>query len=95
MRVINSITDKLNNELLTERRLDACKKQYCGQLRVSADNAEFIAMRAGRGLLYYGNVPTIDETIASIQAVTPQDIANAAAYLRSDKLSSLTFMPLH
>ena len=92
MRVINSITDRLNNELLTERRLDACKKQYCGQLRVSADNAEFLAMRAGRGLLYHGTVPTIDEIIASIQAVTPQDIANAASYLRSDKLSSLTFM---
>ena len=91
LRVIERITHRLSNELLPERRLEAYKKQYCGQLLVAADSAEFLAMRAGRGLLYHGSVATVDDTIASIQAVTPQDIAQAAAYLETDKLSSLTF----
>ena len=91
MRVIDRITNRLSNELLPERRLDAYKRQYCGQLVVAADSAEFLAMNAGRGLLYRGQVATPDETIARIQAVTPEDIAQAAAYLSAEKLSSLTF----
>ena len=91
LRVIERITHRLSNELLPERRLEAYKKQYCGQLLVAADSAEFLAMRAGRGLLYHGSVATVEDTIASIQAVTPQDIARAASYLETDKLSSLTF----
>ena len=45
----------------------------------------------GRGLLYRGKVATVDETIERIQAVTPEQIAQAAAYLAADRLSSLTF----
>ena len=91
LHVIERITSRLSQDLLPERRLDAYKKQYCGQLVVAADSTEFMAMRAGRGLLYHGKVATIDETIASIQAVTPEQIAQAAAYLHSERLSSLTF----
>ena len=91
LRVIDRITARLGQELLPERRLEAYKKQYCGQLVVAADSSEFMAMRAGRGLLYHGSVATVAQTIESIQAVTPEDIARAAAYLAHDRLSSLTF----
>ena len=91
LRVIERITSRLSGDLLPERRLDAYKKQYCGQLVVAADSTEFMAMRAGRGLLYHGQVATIDDTIARIQAVTPEEIAQAAAFLAHDTLSSLTF----
>ena len=91
LRVIERITARLGQELLPARRLEAYKKQYCGQLIVAADNTEFMVMRAGRGMLYHGKVTTIAETIERIQAVSPDDIANAAAYLSRDALSSLTF----
>ncbi|MBR5725190.1 MAG: insulinase family protein [Muribaculaceae bacterium] len=91
LKVISRITGRLMSEMLPSRRLDAYKKQYCGQLVVAADNTEFMAMRAGRGMLYHGKVATIDETIAGIQAVTPEEIAQAAAFLRAERLSSLTF----
>ena len=91
LRVIERITSRLSNELLPERRLEAYKKQYCGQLVVAADSSEFMAMRAGRGLLYHDKVATIDETIDRINAVTPDEIVRAAAFLTSDRLSSLTF----
>ena len=91
LRVIERITSRMSQELLPERRLEAYKRQYCGQLVVAADSAEFLAMNAGRGLLYRGKVATPDETIARIQAVTPEDIAQAAAYLNAERLSSLTF----
>ena len=91
LRVIDRITSRLSHDLLPQRRLDAYKKQYCGQLIVAADSTEFMAMRAGRGLLYHGCVASVCETIASIQAVTPEQIAQAAAFLHSERLSSLTF----
>ena len=91
LRVIERITSRLGQEPLPTRRLDAYKKQYCGQLVVAADSTEFMAMRAGRGLLYHGAVATINETIARIQAVTADEIVQAAAFLSADKLSSLTF----
>ena len=91
LRVIERITTRLGQELLPARRLEAYKKQYCGQLVVAADNTEFLAMRAGRGLLYHGKVAQVDETIEHIMAVTPDEVAQAAAYLSSDRLSSLTF----
>ena len=91
LRVIERITSRLSQDLLPDRRLDAYKKQHCGQLVVAADSTEFMAMRAGRGLLYHGKVTTIEETIDRIQAVTPDEIAQAAAYLHADRLSSLTF----
>lgn len=91
LRVIERITERLGQDLMNERRLEAYKKQYCGQIVVAADSTEFIAMRAGRGLLYHGNVATIDETIAHIMEVTPEQIAQAASFLKADRLSSLTF----
>ena len=91
LRVIERITERLGQDLMTERRLEAHKKQYCGQIVVAADSTEFIAMRAGRGLLYHGNVASIDETIAHIMEVTPEQIAQAASFLKADRLSSLTF----
>ena len=91
LRVIERITARLGQELMTERRLDAYKKQYCGQLVVAADSTEFLAMNAGRGLLYRGQVATVDDTIARIQAITPDQLAQAASYLSAPRLSSLTF----
>ena len=58
---------------------------------VAADSTEFLAMNAGRGLLYRGQVATVDDTIARIQAITPDQLAQAASYLSAPRLSSLTF----
>ena len=91
LRVIERITTRLGEQQMSARRLDAYKKQYCGQLKVAADSTEFMAMRAGRGLLYHGAMATVDDTIARIQAVTADEIAQAAAYLNANRLSSLTF----
>ena len=91
LRVIERITSRLVQDLLPERTLEAHKRQYCGQLTVAADSTEFMAMRAGRGLLYHGHVVTIGETIERIQAVTADEVAQAARYLSADNLSSLTF----
>ena len=90
LRVIDRITSRMSQELLPERRLEAYKKQYCGQLLVAADSSEFLAMRAGRAMLYHGQVESIDDTIGHINAVTAADIVEAATHVCGEHLSSLT-----
>jgi len=91
IKLIGNTIDSLAQAPLSERRLDAYKKQYSGQLLVASDSAEFTAMGAGRGLLYYKTVSTLQQNIDSILGVTPDQIQQAAQQLALDRCSILTF----
>lgn len=91
MRLIDNTIDSLAQNKMSERRLDACKRQYCGQMLVASDSAEVAAMSAGRGMLYYNNVSTLQENIECIGSVTPEQLQQAAQLLTLDRCSILTF----
>jgi len=90
LRVIERIAQQLASHPLPERRLDTCKRQYCGQLVVAADSLEYQAMNAGRGLLYRGRITTTQQAIEHIMAVTPTDVMMAAQQF-AGQLSVLTY----
>ncbi len=48
-------------------------------------------MAAGRGLLYFNDVSTLQENIDCIQSVTPSQLQQAAQLLTLDRCSVLTF----
>ena len=58
---------------------------------VASDSAEVAAMAAGRGLLYYNAVSTLQENIDCILGVTPEQLQQAAQQLVIDNCSILTF----
>lgn len=91
LRLIDNTIDSLAQSPLSERQLDAYKRQYSGQLLVASDNAEFTAMGAGRGLLYYNTVSTLQQNIDCILSVTPAQLQQAAQQLTLDHCSVLTF----
>ncbi len=91
LKLIGNTIDSLAQTPLSERRLDAYKQQYCGQMLIASDNAEVTAMAAGRGLLYYNAVSTLQESIDCILGVTPVQLQQAAQQLAIDKCSILTF----
>ena len=91
-RVIDNITDDLASNHLSPSRLAAAKKQYCGQLVVAADTAEFAAMTTGKTVLYHDAVPSVGDMIDHIQAVTAEDLRQAAELIASPRLSQLTFV---
>ena len=91
LRLIGTTIDTLAQSPLSERRIDAYKRQYCGQMLVASDSAEVTAMAAGRGLLYYGDVSTLKENIDCIQSVTPAQLQQAAQAITLDHCSMLTF----
>lgn len=92
LRVIDHVTHDLAEHALTERRLDAAKRQYCGQLLLAADSAEWMAMGAGRSLLHHDRVTTLDQMVACINAVTPEQVRHAARHITMDHATILTLL---
>lgn len=90
LRVVERVTHDLAQTPLTDRRLDAFKRQYCGQLLVASDSAEFQAMNTAKSLLYGKTPTTIDDVTRSIQAITPEQLCQAARLLSFDQATILT-----
>lgn len=89
--LVLSELERLACEPMTPRALRAAKKQYLGQLQVSADSSEQSMLSAARSMLYFGSVASNAERAARIEALTPGDILRAASYLTNP--SALTLGP--
>lgn len=84
---------KLQGELLSDRKLKAAKKQLLGQLAISSDNGETQCLSMGKGLMAYGKVSSGAENRSLIEAVTAEDIRNAACSVFDfAKLSKLVYV---
>ena len=84
---------KLQQELLSDRKLKAAKKQLLGQLAISSDNGETQCLSMGKSLLAYGKVSTGKENRTLIEAVTSEDIREMACTVFGfDRLSKLVYI---
>ena len=84
---------KLQENLLSERKLKAAKKQLLGQLAISGDNGETQCLSMGKGLLSYGKLNTNNENKAIIEAITADDIRSMAQRIFDrSKLSKLIYI---
>ena len=92
VRIIHNIVSQLAEKPLSARKLEACKRQYCSQLLVAADSAEFMAFNAAKNVLYYNKEPDLEATVESVMQVTPGQLMEAAALITSPHCSTLTFM---
>ena len=66
------------------------KRQYIGQLLVSGDGRESMAMSLGKSLSYYGEVHDINWTADRVSAITAEELRSVAEMLASGHRSSLT-----
>ena len=69
---------KLQEEMLSERKLKAAKKQLLGQMAISGDNGETQCLSMGKGLLAYGKLNTGKETRQMVEGITSEDIREMA-----------------
>ena len=84
---------RLQEELLSDRRLKAAKKQLLGQMAISGDNGETQCLSMGKGLLAYGKVSSGKETRALVEAVTAEQVRQAArSVFDFSKLSKLIYI---
>lgn len=89
-RLVSNQLESLASATMPERRLDAAKKQYLGQLTVASDNREQMALSTARAMLYHGSVATSREITERIMAVTPDHIRQVAEMLAPCNCSTLT-----
>src|SRR5574344_1292310 len=83
---------KLSDNQLGENSLKAAKKQLIGQLGVSTDSFESVALGLGKSFLHYGKYETrerLNEKIEALQADKLQEIANRIFNI--DNLTTLIY----
>ena len=89
--IIGKTIDQLAQSPLSTSRLEAAKRQYCGQLLVASQSVEATALGAGKSVLYWNQVPNVDRTVERIKAVTAEQVRQAAELITPPHASILTF----
>lgn len=85
--------EKLQNELLTERKMRSAKKQLLGQLAISSDNGETQCLSMGKGLLAYGRITGGKETRELIEGISSEDVREMARRIfAQENLSRLIYI---
>ena len=93
IKAIDKELKRLQEELMSERRLKAAKKQLLGQLAISSDNGESQCLSMGKGLLAYGKISTGKENRELVEAITAEDIREMARTIfNPEKLSRLIYI---
>lgn len=92
LQIVRRELDKLAQHDMTPRMLEKIKTQYCGQLLVSSDNRENMAMSMGKSLLHYGKIFDTSYTAERIRAVTAEQLRDVAQLLSADRCSRLTLL---
>lgn len=92
LRLIYNEFDSLAQSRLSSRQLDRIKEQYCGQLLVSSDNRESMAMSLGKNLLFYNKMTDIPSLAARLREVEAEEVREVAELLAPSLCSRITLM---
>lgn len=93
LKAIEKEISKLQDSVMSERKLKAAKKQMLGQLAISGDSGETQCLSMGKSLLAYGRISEGKETKALIDAITAEDVMEMARTIFApEKLSKLIYI---
>lgn len=85
LRLCRKELQKLLEQPLTPRQLQAAQQQYKGQLGISTANLENNALALAKGILRRGKVESLEEICSRIDAVTSTQIQRVAQELFGEK----------
>lgn len=88
-RVADEVIKRTLTGPLSEKKLEAAKRQYIGQMTVSFDNSEQTALGSARAVLYHGTALSLEQMSHNIDSVTVDDMRSAADLLMSCPFSTL------
>lgn len=91
-RLVQKEIERMADSCISQRVLDAMRRQYLGQLAVASENHEQFAINTGRALLYRGHVPSPEEIVGHYMAISPENL-RAEAEAIAKGCSRLTFGP--
>lgn len=85
LKLTYSELGKLRDTKLTSSQLNAAKKQLIGQIGISSDNHENLALGLGKSFLHYGHFNSMNETISKIESISSSDILDVANEVLDEK----------
>jgi predicted Zn-dependent peptidase len=84
--------DKLKREPLTERYLRKAKQQLLGQLAISSENKEGLALSMGRSMLHFNRFDSVEEVAEKLESVTAIQLQHIAQEVfATDRLTVLLY----
>lgn len=90
--LVHKELEKLRNTKLTDNQLFAAKKQYIGQIGVSSDNFENVALALGKNYFHFNHFNSLDEVVERINSVNSEQICEVAnEILAENRLFSLIY----
>lgn len=92
VRLVRRELDRLAQDTMSARTLEKIKTQYCGQLLVSTDNRENMAISMGKSLLHFGEVRDASYTAERIREVTAEQLREVAEMLAPQHCNRLTLL---
>ncbi len=92
-RLVLRELDKLTQGPMSQRTLDAARRQLKGQIGISYDNFENVAIGMAKRFLHYGTTLTKEQLFGRLDAITPEDLLQTARQVFSpDRLLTLEYV---
>ncbi len=92
LRLVRTELNRLCDKPLSESALRAAKRQLKGQLVISGDNGESVAMGMGKRYLHYGTTLTQEQLFDALDALTATQLWHTAQSLfPADNLTTLVY----
>lgn len=92
IKLINLELKQLREQKMADARLEKYKKQLMGQLAISSQNKESLAMSIGKSFLRYNKIETTEEIRARLEAINSEKIQAIANEVFEEKMmTSLLF----
>lgn len=93
LRVIRRELDKLIEKPLSEARLKAAKRQLLGQNAIGLESGEAQCLSMGKSIMACGRILPEGEVTAKVQAITAQQVQDAAREIFSkENLSKIIYL---
>ena len=80
-RLVAHELDKLTQHPLSQRALDAARRQLKGQIGISYDNFENVAIGMAKRYLHYGKTLTKEALFERLDAITPENLLSTAQFV--------------
>jgi predicted Zn-dependent peptidase len=94
IKVVLTDLIKIREKTLSVAQLNRYKTQFKGQLIMAEESKSGMMLMIARSILDLGKVDSLEEVLATIEAITPQDIQQIAkALFEPDNLSWLIYEP--
>jgi predicted Zn-dependent peptidase len=87
--VVRDELDRLVADGLADEEFDAAKGHLKGSTALSLESSSSRMHRLGRSELTLGEVPTVDELVAHVDAVTPDDVRRVTSRVFADEARTL------